>query len=62
MYLNVHVEKNTQLMQHNKINTCRPYNKWSVKFSVTNSIHVCVTVCQNAHGKGIIKLIKIQYN
>ena len=56
----VHVEKNTQLMQHNKINTCRLYNKWTLKLSVTNSI--CVTVCQNVHGKGIIKLIKIQYN
>ena len=48
-------------MQHNKINTCRLYNKWTVKVSVTNSIHVVVTVCKNVHGKGITKLIKSQY-
>lgn len=48
-------------MQHNEINTCRLYNKWTVKVSVTNSIHVVVTVCKNVHCKGITKLIKSQY-
>ena len=36
------------------------YNEWTVKFSVTNAIHV--TVCKNVRGKGFMKSIKFQFN
>ena len=36
------------------------YSEWTVKFSVTNAIHV--TVCKTVRGKGIMKSIKFQFN